>query len=425
MKLTTRIKLHTDSDTHQSLVDTMRVFNRVCNFVSEYAFAHRVFHKRNLQHALYDEVKARFGLPSQLIVRAFAKVGESYKTQRSLLVKRVQKYEALSPQKRAKRKKPELRCCTFRDKGSVVYDSRLLTYRHDNTISIRTWNQRITLSCSYVPDLNKATLKGEADLVLEDNVFYLLQTLELEAPELTEVTDYLGVDLGMVHLATDSEGEHYDSPNIEARRAQYETQRSVLKKCKTKNARRRLKRMGKRLSRFRKDVNHRISKALVQKAKALGQGLAMEALVDFFDKTKVRRKNRAERHSWAFFQLRCFVAYKAEREGLPLVLVEAAYTSQECPVCHQIDRKNRTSQSGFLCRNPRCQHSGNADGIAAKNVRNRARVNLPEVPRRWDDVPMPSNREAATIDGFGHSIGREGQVLPVSAASHTLCGDGS
>jgi putative transposase len=372
MKLTVRIKVHTDNYTHSALLETMRVFHRACQWISEYAFEHKIFNKRNLQKRLYYQVKARFCLPSQLVVRAFAKVGDAYRTSLTNLAKRQSKYDAPSGNYVEKRKRPELKVCTFRDTGATVYDDRLLTYGKTDTIRLRVMNKRLTFRVAYPKGFDRNTIAGEADLVLENNTFYLLQTIEVPATPPYEATLYRGVDLGMVHIAYDSEGVAYDDPGIERKRVQYEVRRAGLKQKKTKNSRRRLKKMGKKLSRFRKDVNHCIAKRLVQEAKALGLGLAMELLVDFFNPQKVRRKNRAARRSWAFYQLRFFVLYKALRDGVPVALVDAAFSSQECCVCHQIDEKNRPSQAKFQCRNPQCGHTDNADCNAAKVVKYRA-----------------------------------------------------
>ena len=217
----------------------------------------------------------------------------------------------------------------------------------------------------------------------------------------------------------DSDGIAYDDPGIEKKRQQYEVRRSDLKKKKTKNSRRRLKKMGKKLALFRKDVNHCISKALVQKAKALGIGLAMENLVDFFDKKKVGRKNRAARRSWAFFQLRFFCLYKALREGVPVVLVEAAFSSQECSECHYIDEKNRPSQSEFKCLNsdPPCGHTDNADYNSAKIVKYRA-----ENLSTSQNVLIAEREKRRQRKDSGLSVGI-GSVAPdAPAASLTPCG---
>ena len=121
MKLTAQIKVVTTPDEHAALLETMLVFNRACQYISDYAFEHKVFNNRSLHKLLYYEVRAKFCLPSQLTVRAFGKVGDAYSTSTALLKIRQAKYDALPEEKRAKRKPPELRVCRFRDKGAVVY----------------------------------------------------------------------------------------------------------------------------------------------------------------------------------------------------------------------------------------------------------------------------------------------------------------
>ena len=415
MKLTARIKLETQPDSHAALLETMQVFNAACNFVSSFAFEHNVFSKHNLQDRLYEEIKARFDLPTQLICQVIHRVADAYRTSKTALKKRIAKYWALSEKKRAQRTLPQLRVCKFREYGAVTYDSRILTYRQDNTITIRDLCKRRVVPVAFVPDFDRATIKGEADLILQYNVFYLMQTIDVEEMPLSEVYSYLGIDLGMVHLAYDSEETPYDDPGIEKNRRRFEVRRSSLKKTKTKNSRRRLKKMGTKVARFQKDVNHCISKRLVQKAKALNVGLAMERLVNFFDQITVGRKQRAARHSWAFYQLRFFVEYKARRAGVPLVLVDPAYTSQECSSCHYIAKRNRPTQELFRCRC--CGHTENADSNAAKVVGFRASVN------RLEWVACNSG-EAATTSDFGLNVGNVGMSLRyVCCKPHgLLCG---
>jgi len=80
---------------------------------------------------------------------------------------------------------------------------------------------------------------------------------------------------------------------IEHKRLQYSKQRSRLKKKKTASARRHLKKCASKEANFRKDVNHCISKAIVTKAERTSQGIALEELVQFFDKSRVRKGQRA------------------------------------------------------------------------------------------------------------------------------------
>ena len=52
--------------------------------------------------------------------------------------------------------------------------------------------------------------------------------------------------------------------------------------------------------------------------------------------------------------------------GIPLLFIDPAYTSQTCPVCGHVDKRNRKTRDKFLCTS--CGHAGAADHIAAINI---------------------------------------------------------
>jgi len=66
---------------------------------------------------------------------------------------------------------------------------------------------------------------------------------------------------------------------------------------------------------------------------------------------------------------------KQKRLGFRLESANRAYTSQECPICHNIDKENRKDQAHFECL--RCGYKRNADYVASVNIRNRR--SIPEV----------------------------------------------
>src|SRR5437870_3395206 len=90
------------------------------------------------------------------------------------------------------------------------------------------------------------------------------------------------------------------------------------------------------------------------------------------ERVQARKPQRATLASWSFHQLGTFVAYKAALSGVPVVFVDPAHTSQECPSCHHTCRANRTRQARFNCVS--CGLAGPADAIAALNIRARGRV---------------------------------------------------
>jgi hypothetical protein len=69
-------------------------------------------------------------------------------------------------------------------------------------------------------------------------------------------------------------------------------------------------------------------------------------------RTTVRKKQRSERLSWAFWQLRSFITYKAALAGVPVILVDQRYTSQRCNACGHTEKANRKNQAEFECQAP-------------------------------------------------------------------------
>jgi IS605 OrfB family transposase len=220
----------------------------------------------------------------------------------------------------------------------------------------------------------------------------------VEEPEPIDVEGALGVDLGVTNLAVDSDGAVHSASHINNVRFRHRRLRAKLQAKGTRSAKRHLKKLSGKEHRFAKDTNHCISKTLVAKAKDTGRALALEDLNGVRDRVTVRRSQRAALHSWSFFQLRSFVAYKAKRTGVPVVFVDPRNTSRTCPQCGHVDKANRNSQSVFSC--VACGHSGLADHIAAINIGRRAArlcegatdVNPPIVARAVSKVaPKPAS----------------------------------
>ncbi|MFD8868276.1 RNA-guided endonuclease InsQ/TnpB family protein [Streptomyces sp. NPDC059590] len=74
------------------------------------------------------------------------------------------------------------------------------------------------------------------------------------------------------------------------------------------------------------------------------------------------------------------LAYKAARFGGTLHKVPAPGTSQRCSACGFFTPGSRESQAVFVCKNPGCGWSGNADWSAARNVLHLYRMGLALVP---------------------------------------------
>lgn len=259
-------------------------------------------------------------------------------------------------------------------------------------VSLKTWTDRVVIPLimgAYQRE-RFGFAKGQADLVLGRNgKWFLLVTVDLPENAPIPATDFIGVDMGTVHLATSSEDEHFDSNETEATRLHYlrkkrQLQRKAAQKIKAgkrpKNIRSRLKKISGRERRFKLNTNHRISRRIVDKAKDTGRGIAVEALTGIRDGQRFRKAQRDSISKWAFAELRSFLEYKARLAGVPLVVVDPAYTSQRCFTCGHTERSNRRSRGVFWCR--ACGFFDHADINAAKNISMKASVSMPAMLRK-------------------------------------------
>ncbi len=354
MKLVVQVKLLPSEDQKALLTSTVRLANKACDWLSEKAFGSGIFGQYDLHKLAYYEARQAFpDLSAQAIVRCIAKVADGYK----LCTK-------------TKR--------TFKPLGSIAFDARMLTWKGSLVnIWVLKGRQRIPFVCGKEQTWLLGFERGEADLILRKGKFFLFVTVDVPDTEETKTLDWLGVDLGIANLAVDSDGEPYSGAGVEAVRQRYSSHRQRLQACGTKSAKRRLKKISGKEARFRSIENHRISKCIVTKAKDTGRGIALENLKGIRERVTVRKSQRAKHAGWAFYQLRVFIAYKALLVGVPVRLVNAAYTSQTCPECGTIDKRNRKSQSEFLCVG--CGFEGHADHVGARNISSRAAVNQPIV----------------------------------------------
>ena len=229
--------------------------------------------------------------------------------------------------------------------------------------------------------------KGQADLILTpEGTWFLLVTVDVPEDTPTAPKDFLGVDLGIVNLATDSEGERYSGADVETIRKKHNLQRQRLQRKGTRGAKRKLRRLAKKEARFRRHQNHVISKQIVQTAKRTECGIALEKLKGIRKRVTARGGDARNRlGGWGFAQLGAFLVYKAQLAGVMVEFVNPAYSSQTCAACGHCRKSNRQSQSEFSCQ--RCGHQAHADVNAARIHRSRALASLSR-PQNCQAVPV-------------------------------------
>jgi IS605 OrfB family transposase len=208
--------------------------------------------------------------------------------------------------------------------------------------------------------------QGESRLMYSRSKFYLLAVCEVEEAPQYDADQFLGVDLGIVNIAADSDGVIHSGSHVNKVRHRNRNLRKNLQKKGTKSAKRRLKKMSGRESRFVHDTNHVLAKSIVEKAKRTRRGIALEDLKGIRNRARARKPQRTALNSWAFSDLGMKIVYKARRAGVPVVYVDPAYTSQTCPCCGHISKKNRPNRDDFRC--VECGYAAPADTVGAINI---------------------------------------------------------
>jgi putative transposase len=414
MKQVVQVRLEASAAQLDVLARTLIACNDTANVVSKVAHRNRVYRSRDLRAITYAQARQHAGLGAQVAQSCIRKVADAYTSLRTNL--RNGRYGKPGGGRRVKAEAGPIR---FRSLAAQPFDDRCLSWSHDaagktgGTVSIwtvdgRLKNLRFTGEPAQIAML-RAHRCGETDLVIRRRrggalVAYLVATVDVPEPpvrtgeHLQAAGGWIGVDLGVQNIAVTSDRPlarelmtTYGSDaadgaagrgSVRDRRTRNRELRQKLQKKNTKSAKRLLRKRARTEARFACDVNHQISKRIVAEAERTGRGIAVEELTGIRERVRLRKPQRAAHASWAFAQLGAFLSYKAARAGVPFVQVDPAYTSQCCTRCGYIDRRNRTSQAEFVCRD--CGFTAeHADILGADNIAHRA-------PDTWAQSTAPS-----------------------------------
>lgn len=373
-----KLRLYPSSQQAHSLKATMEQYRLACNLVSNYYFEHNFKpRQRELQSALYHLIRERFGLKSQMTQSVFKTVLARYKTVNTQIKQRPYKYQDQNTgewyhvkrdlawlQKPIEFRRPQYDLVSVRD-WSFVQDQLSL-----NTLGNR---EKLDYTAKGFEKYLKQGKLGTAKLVASQGHYFLHVSCTLESPEFGKETlkHVVGIDRGLRFLATtyDEQGHtaFVSGKNIMSKRRKYKKLRQQLQSKGTRSAKRRLKAIGQRENRWMSDINHQITKTLVDKYSS-GTVFTIEDLTNVrFATEKVTKSKRYEQVSWAFYQFEQFLAYKAELQGATVVKVDAHFTSQRCPKCGLIDKKARHHDTHeYHCEH--CGYISNDDRIGAMNI---------------------------------------------------------
>lgn len=356
MTVTAKIQISVNTDSKVLLDETMSVYSDACNYVSGYVFHTHDLKQFSLNKVLYSTLREMFGLKSQMAQSVFKTVIARYKT-----ILENQK-EWIQPSF----KKPQYDLVWNRDYSLT-----------QNYFSVNTLNGRVKLpyfaegmSKYFDHDIYKF---GTAKLVNKHGRYFLHipVTYDVEESNISDIRNVVGIDRGINFVVATYDSKHksgfVSGKAIKQKRAHYSKLRKELQMRQTPSSRRRLKAIGQRENRWMQDVNHQVSKALVE-SNPKHTLFVLEDLSGVRNATeRVRIKDRYISVSWSFYDLEQKLIYKAKQNQSTVIKVNPRYTSQCCPVCGHIEKANRDKKIHlFTCKN--CGYKSNDDRIGAMNL---------------------------------------------------------
>jgi IS605 OrfB family transposase len=338
------------------LEETMSAYCDACNYVSDYVFKTHNLSQAQLNKALYYDLREKYSLKAQMAQSVLKTVIARYKT----ILEAENKWI-----------KPSFK--------KLQYD---LVWNRDYSLtggyfSVNTLSGRIKLA--YHPEgmdkyFDPIIYKfGTAKLVNKHGKYYLHipVTYDVEEFDASKVTNVVGIDRGINFVVATYDSKQksgfVNGRTIKQKRANYSKLRKELQMRRTPSSRRRIKAIGQRENRWMQDVNHCISKALVDN-NPKHTLFVLEDLSGVRNATeRVRTKDRYVSVSWSFYDLEQKLIYKAKQNQSTVIKVDPRYTSQCCPMCGHIERSNRDKRLHlFCCKN--CGYKSNDDRIGAMNL---------------------------------------------------------
>jgi putative transposase len=345
--LTIVVKLQPTPEQSLKIEETLHGFAEACNYVNSKVDV-RITNKNTIQTLVYQDIRALFGLSANLAVRVCARVAANRKVAK-LKQKSVKNFAGTS----------------------ADYDARIFDYREkDLTVSLTLLGGRERIKFR-AANYQLGKLKGKKPTSAQlckhkDGLFYIHIQVDNQAPDPIDSDNIIGVDFGRHEIARTSTEKSWSGKQIEKVRDHFAQLRASLQEKAskgTRSSRRSIRRLLKRLSgrerRFQTWLNHCISADIIHEAKRLNATVAIEDLTGIRERTNQNPRNKTERrrsNNWAFYQLRQFLEYKGIRDGVRVIKVNPAYTSQTCHQCLHIGLR---TDKKFGCTN--CGWHGDAD----------------------------------------------------------------
>ena len=386
---TMKLHIHVSEEDEFLLKDLTTKYSEACNALSEYLFQHDFpMNFMVLQNAMYQTIRDMYGLKSQMTISACKTVTARYKTIQEQLYKKPYKWKDEGDEWHYETRTLEWlsKPVMFRRPQADLVRNRDYSFVTDKKtgevlLSLNTLSKRVKVSFD-VPDYFEKYFDGTWQFgtgkivsLMGEWYFHIPMSKEdMEVFDKEKPSHVVGIDRGLRFILTayDERGKStfISGKNIMRIRQKYNDVRAELQAKGTKSAKRRLKKLSGRENRWMSDVNHRLSKTLVE-TYGSGSLFVIEDLKDVSfsndNLSNQSNKGRNDLRSWAFYQLEQYLTYKADAVGSCVLKVPANYTSQRCPKCGRILKENRHHDKHmYVC--DACGYQSNDDRIGAMNL---------------------------------------------------------
>jgi len=379
MNITLKFKIVNDND----LILTIKQYTNALNFVSQSAFANneKVKNPLKLQKQYYFDVREKFNLPSQMSCKIFRDIAGKYKANKRKLKKAI----------------------SFKETHINYTFNRDFIFK-DDILSITTINGRKKFKvniCDYYKKLLDKSIRYSDSILVKDrkgNLYFCL-VIEIPEKELTTIGGTAGIDLGLSKLATVSTNSGktlvINGGKVKDHRNKFLKLRKRLQHKGTRSAKRRLKSLSGRESRYMRDKNFCTVKKILNFAVENNIGYIGIEDLSGIRNSKLRKEQRRQLNSWAFYQFRSIIEYKAKLQGINITILNPRYTSQACSKCGHTEKSNRKSQKLFVCKS--CGFKQNADINASSNIEFLTRL----IRSNFLDGDSVNNPDVASVDTKG------------------------
>jgi len=220
-------------------------------------------------------------------------------------------------------------------------------------------------------------LKKHVQIIVRNTIEYTFVKESEDKRLIVESDDnkIVGIDLGMVNLLASSSGNQYCQSLYNKLKYYDDIITRVTKRRQKngfKNKSNKVDRLYCKVQNLIKNEVGRVLNRFLEKEKP--DIVVMEDLTGLTrdTKSKLSKKMRRLLNNCGISKISKRIAIKQKRLGFRIVEVNRAYTSQECPICHNIDKENRKDQAHFKCI--KCGYKRQADYVASVNIRNRRSI---------------------------------------------------